>query len=77
KNELHDWVVQLIHESQVDYLINKHYVLDLLADHVANKTDNSRKIWTVLIFMLWHQIYIENVYPLESLQKKKKEIVVG
>jgi len=28
-------------------------------DHAADKRDNSRKLWTILIFMIWHRIYIE------------------
>ena len=71
KNELHDWAVDLIHTSQVDYLLNKNYFLDLLADHVANKADNSRKIWTGLTFMLWHQIYVEGVFTVEDLKETK------
>lgn len=61
KNEIYDWAVQLINSSQTGDMINKSYVIKLLEDHRNNKRDNSRKIWTVLIFMLWHQIYIEKV----------------
>ena len=59
KNELYDWAKNLIRESETDEWINKSYVYKLLDDHRNNKRDNSRKIWTTLIFMLWHQIYIE------------------
>ncbi len=59
KNELHDWAIKTINESETDALINKSYVLKLLDDHVHDKQDNSRKIWTVLVFMIWHKIYIE------------------
>lgn len=70
KNELHEWAVNLIHSSQTDYLINKSYVIDLLEDHCAGKMDYSRKIWTVLIFMLWHQIFIEGVYDISEFEKE-------
>jgi asparagine synthase (glutamine-hydrolysing) len=66
KNEMNDWAKKIIHESNTDHLINKAYVLKLLEDHCQNKTDNSRKIWTVLMFMVWHQIYVEKVYDFES-----------
>ncbi|MCO7127329.1 asparagine synthase (glutamine-hydrolyzing) [Sporolactobacillus shoreicorticis] len=59
KNEMHDWAVGMIRDSNTDAYINKSYVLKLLDDHCSGKRDNSRKIWTVLMFMLWHQIYIE------------------
>ena len=39
----------LFNENETDAYIHKDYVLQLLEDHCANKADNSRKIWTVLI----------------------------
>ncbi|XQY91570.1 asparagine synthase (glutamine-hydrolyzing) [Metabacillus sp. HB246100] len=62
KNEMHDWALNIINESETDYLLNKDVVLNLLKDHCNDKADYSRKIWTVLIFMIWHQIYIEKKY---------------
>lgn len=59
KDELHDWAVSIIQDSPTDQYINKDYVMQLLADHCANKQDNSRKIWTVLTFMVWHKVYVE------------------
>lgn len=46
----------------------------LLQEHVYNKKDNSRKIWTILVFIIWHQVYVEEVYDVEkafSTQHKK------
>jgi asparagine synthase (glutamine-hydrolysing) len=59
RNEFYEWARQVIESSQTDYLFDKNYVLKLLADHKAEVRDNSRKVWTILMFMLWHQIYIE------------------
>jgi asparagine synthase (glutamine-hydrolysing) len=66
KNEMNDWAKKIIRESNTDHLINKAYLLKLLEDHCQNKADNSRKIWTVLMFMVWHQIYVEKVYDFET-----------
>lgn len=62
KDEMNEWVKKIIHESETDHLINKQYVLQLLDDHSAGKHDYSRKIWTVVIFMIWYSIYIEDKY---------------
>ena len=35
-------------------------LLKLLDDHRAGKADNSRKIWTVYIFLVWYRVYFEN-----------------
>ncbi|MTT30651.1 asparagine synthase (glutamine-hydrolyzing) [Terrilactibacillus sp. BCM23-1] len=66
KNELYEWATQLIRESNTEEYINKSYVLKLLDDHKNGKRDNSRKIWTVLVFMIWHQIYIEKALFIET-----------
>lgn len=62
KNEMNEWAKTIIRESNTDHLLNKSYVLGLLEDHCQGKADNSRKIWTVLIFMVWHQVYVEGKY---------------
>ena len=59
KNEHYGWARELIQSSPIDHLINKQYVLQLLEDHKNGVRDNARKVWTVLMFMLWHQIYVE------------------
>ncbi len=35
------------------------YLVELLEEHKAGKKDNSRKIWTVYAFLIWHQVYFE------------------
>ena len=35
-------------------------LLKLLYDHRDGKADNSRKIWTVFIFLIWYKVYFEN-----------------
>jgi asparagine synthase (glutamine-hydrolysing) len=72
KDEMNEWAKKIIRESNTDHLINKAYVLQLLEDHCQGRADNSRKIWTVLMFMVWHQVYVEDVYSFQreyALQK--------
>jgi asparagine synthase (glutamine-hydrolysing) len=80
KNQFYKWAKEIIFESQVDYLINKAYVLYMLDEHREGNVDYSRKIWTILIFMLWHQIFIEEKYtfdpyvsPTVEIRRKKSE----
>lgn len=79
KNELYDWAVDIIRLSQTDYLFHKQEAHRLLEEHVHNKKDNSRKIWTILTFMIWHQIYIEELYDFQHLlniQPKKQAVLL-
>ena len=73
KNEIYDWALQLIITSPTDYLFNKSVIHHLLEEHVMNKKDNSRKLWTILVFMIWHKIYIEGAYDFTYLDEKPSE----
>ena len=35
-------------------IVNKQYVLKLFDEHVTRKNDHGRKLWNILIFLLWH-----------------------
>ncbi|GIN57639.1 asparagine synthetase B [Lederbergia ruris] len=62
KDEMHDWAKEIIRGSDTDYILDKQYILKLLEDHCQGKMDYSRKIWTVLVFMIWHAVYVEEQY---------------
>ncbi|MRH44793.1 asparagine synthase (glutamine-hydrolyzing) [Aquibacillus halophilus] len=72
KKELYSWAKTLIQESETDDLIRKDVIFRLLEDHCQGKGDYSRKIWTVLMFMLWHQIYVERKFSFEELMEEDK-----
>src|SRR4051812_1625032 len=61
---LHDWARQIVTESQTDEWLDKAQVLAMLDAHRANQrsgspVDYSRKLWTLLVFMIWHGIFVE------------------
>ncbi len=38
---------------------NSEYLLKLLDEHYCGKRDNSRKLWTVYMFLVWYSVYFE------------------
>lgn len=77
RNEHYNWARELIDASNVDHLINKKYVLNLLEEHKNGVRDNARKVWTVLMFLLWHQIYVERSVQIQpsvtpNVQKRRE-----
>lgn len=60
KDELYDWAVNIVKQSNADEFINKKAVLDLIEEHRKGPFDRSRKIWTILVFLIWHRVFIEN-----------------
>ena len=59
-DELFGWAQDTINESQTDEIFNKKAVLEMLNEHRAGASDHSRRLWTVLAFMVWHGIFVEN-----------------
>ncbi len=69
---MYDWAKHLIKESVTDHLFHKEVLYRLLAEHVRNKADHSWKIWTVLVFMTWHQVYAEKKYDFTNSAQTDK-----
>ncbi|WP_243388261.1 asparagine synthase (glutamine-hydrolyzing) [Bacillus kexueae] len=75
KNEMYEWAFNLIQESPTEYLFDKKVIFQLLEDHYKGKRDYSRKLWTLLSFMIWHQVFIEQKYDFTPSMEDKKEAV--
>ncbi|MGN6608440.1 MAG: asparagine synthase (glutamine-hydrolyzing) [Jatrophihabitans sp.] len=59
KDTMYDWARDIIVSSQADAFISKDEALRLLDAHRAGPHDYSRKIWTILVFLIWHGIFVE------------------
>ncbi|MCF6746367.1 asparagine synthase (glutamine-hydrolyzing) [Blastococcus sp. KM273128] len=62
--DLHDWARQTIEDSGTEEWLDKQQVLAMLTAHRQNQragspVDHSRKLWTLLVFMVWHGIFVE------------------
>jgi len=69
KRELNGWAKEVIRTSEVDEYIDKQFVLSLLQQHCEGKVDVSRKLWTILTFIVWHQVFIEQKYHFQETKK--------
>lgn len=47
-------------------------LVKLLEDHKNGKADNSRRIWTVYMFLIWYEVYFES----DSIEKTISEKIV-
>lgn len=67
--ELYDWARTTIEQSGTDAIVNKAEVLSMLDEHRVSMNsgsgpDHSRRLWTVLAFMIWHGIFVEDrIHP--------------
>src|ERR1700733_15033340 len=58
--ELLEWAYQTVDSSAADQLVDASAVRRMLDEHRCGTADHSRRLWTVLIFMLWHAIFVEH-----------------
>lgn len=58
-DELFGWAQDQINASQTDDIFNKTAVMEMLNEHRNGVSDHSRRLWTVLAFMVWHGIFVE------------------
>jgi asparagine synthase (glutamine-hydrolysing) len=57
--EMHDWARDIVVKSDTEDYVDRDAVLRLLAEHRAGTLDHSRRIWALLVFMVWHGIFVE------------------
>ncbi|MCS1351647.1 asparagine synthase (glutamine-hydrolyzing) [Mechercharimyces sp. CAU 1602] len=69
RNDFYEWAWELVQESETDHLFNKDFIRYMLEEHKEGRTDFSRRIWTILCFMLWHQIYIEKKHSFSTPER--------
>ena len=57
--ELLEWAYSVVGSSQAGHLVDLAAVRRMLDEHRSGTTDHSRRLWTVLIFMLRYAIFVE------------------
>jgi asparagine synthase (glutamine-hydrolysing) len=63
KGDMYDFADRLLREAQTDEWVNRGAAIGLLERLRAGEPDVSwRHLWVLIVFSLWHQIYVERVY---------------
>ncbi|PRC41972.1 asparagine synthase (glutamine-hydrolyzing), partial [Mycobacterium sp. ITM-2017-0098] len=57
--ELLDWAYGMVAASGAGELVDLAAVRAMLDEHRSGTSDHSRRLWTVLIFMLWYAIFVD------------------
>ncbi len=64
RDVMYDWARDIITSAGTGHLIDTQSALALLEAHRDGPHDYSRKIWTLLVFMIWHGIFVEGrIHP--------------
>ncbi|GAA1641260.1 asparagine synthase (glutamine-hydrolyzing) [Catellatospora bangladeshensis] len=59
RGDIGDWAHELLSRSAAGAHLDLAYARSLLVAHQRGEADHSRKVWTVLMFCLWHAIFVE------------------
>jgi asparagine synthase (glutamine-hydrolysing) len=59
RTEMYEWARHILATSGAGDLLDLAYVARLLEEHRRGDADHSRKVWTVLVFCIWHAIFVE------------------
>ncbi|MDO5292549.1 MAG: asparagine synthase (glutamine-hydrolyzing) [bacterium] len=59
EDDIYNKVMETFTSETAKEYFNTDYLCKLLVDHKADKFDNSRRIWTVYMFLVWHGVYFE------------------
>jgi len=62
RNELKDFMLTYLEETRIKRqgFFNYAYVNKLINDHLEKKIDNRKALWSLLVFQIWHEKYLEN-----------------
>ena len=59
KKDMYEWARDILTGSGADELLDLSYARNLLEMHRKGEADKSREVWTILIFCIWHAIFVE------------------
>lgn len=59
EDKYYNLVKEAFHSDAAGKFFDKAGIMKLLCDHKAGKADNSRKIWTIYVFLVWYKVYFE------------------
>jgi len=62
RNELKDFMLNSLEETKIKRqgYFNYAYIKKLMDDHLKKKIDNRKALWSLLVFQIWHEKYLEN-----------------
>lgn len=63
EEQYYNRVKAMFNSKEAEQFFNLNYLNRLLEEHKAEKHDNSRKIWTVYIFLIWYDRFFANGKP--------------
>ena len=71
EEKYYNWAKDLISQRYVAEFFDQKYLLDLLETHYSGKARTHRKLYTVLSFLIWYQVYFPEKCGVEPFSPNK------
>ncbi len=71
EDKYYHWAKNILSQKYVTEFFNQKYLLDLLERHRSGKEKTHRKLYTVLAFLIWYQVYFPEKCGAEPIVPKK------
>ena len=71
EEKYYNWAKDLITQHYVSEFFDQKYLLDLLERHYSGKAKTHRKLYTVLSFLIWYQVYFPEKCGVEPFRPSK------
>ncbi len=59
KGDMYEWARDILTRSGAGELLDLQFARNLLEEHRRGDADRSREVWTILVFCIWHAIFVE------------------
>lgn len=59
REEMHGWARDVVRDSGADHLVDLGAARRMLEAHRTGPVDHSRRIWALLVFLIWHGVCVE------------------
>lgn len=71
EEKYYNWAKDLINQSYVAEFFDQNYLLELLERHYSGQARTHRKLYTVLSFLIWYQVYFPEKCGVEPFTPNK------
>lgn len=68
EEKYYNWAKDLLNQDYVAEFFDRDYLLDLLEQHYSGQKKTHRKLYTVLSFLIWYQVYFPERCGVEPFQ---------
>lgn len=65
EEKYYNWAKELLNQEYVARFFDRDYLLDLLEQHYSGQKRTHRKLYTVLSFLIWYQVYFPECCGME------------